>query len=167
MTVLHQTEDLFNLHRLNNELVYYTVNPHDTSRNLYFVSDVPHLLKTTRNCFSNSQSHKNTRRLWKDGKDISWLHLIRLIEEHCELDLYNPCPKLTRGHIDMTAFSYMKVNLAAQILSDTVANALEELYDEQVSGTVNFIRNMNNFFDCMNVRSLFEGRNKRNPNLDP
>ncbi|XP_076084495.1 uncharacterized protein LOC143055247 [Mytilus galloprovincialis] len=157
----------FNLHRLNNELVYYTVNPHDTSRNFYFVSDVPHLLKTTRNCFSNSQSHKNTRRLWKDGKDISWLHLVRLFEEHCELDLYNPCPKLTRGHIDMTAFSYMKVNLAAQILSDTVANALEELYDEQVSETVNFIRNMNKFFDCMNVRSLFEGRNKRNPNLDP
>ncbi|CAG2234882.1 THAP9 [Mytilus edulis] len=105
----------FNLHRLNDELVYYTVNPHDTSRNLYFVSDVPHLLKTTRNCFINSQSNKNTRPFWKDRKDISRLHLVRLFEELCELDLYNPCSKLTRGHIDMKAFSYMNFNLEAHI----------------------------------------------------
>ena len=61
----------------------------------------------------------------------------------------------------------MKVSLAAQVLSDTVANALEELYDGQISETVNFIRHMNKFFDCLNVRSLYEGRNKRNPNLNP
>ncbi|VDI57253.1 Hypothetical predicted protein [Mytilus galloprovincialis] len=89
----------FNLQRLNDELVYYTVNPHDTSRNLYFVSGVPHLLKTTRNCFINSQSNKNTRLFWKDRKDISRFHLVRLFEELCELDLYNPCSKLTREAI--------------------------------------------------------------------
>lgn len=42
-------------------------------RKLYFISDVPHLMKTTRNCFSNSGSHKKTRDLWKDGRDISWI----------------------------------------------------------------------------------------------
>ncbi|XP_063403610.1 uncharacterized protein LOC134687330 [Mytilus trossulus] len=159
----------FQLHKIDNseEPVYFTINPYDNSRNLYFISDVPHLIKTARNCFSNSFSHKNTRRLWKNGKDISWMHIVRLFEEHCELQLYSPCPKLTRSHIDLAAFTYMKVNLAAQILSGSVANALEHLYDDSVSETVLFIRNFNKFFDCLNVRNLFEGRNKRNPDLEP
>ena len=29
-----------------------------------FFSDVPHLIKTTRNCFSNSFAHANTRGMW-------------------------------------------------------------------------------------------------------
>ena len=37
------------------------------------------------------------------------------------------CPKLTRSHIDLTAYSCMKVRLAAQVLSDTVAFALCQL----------------------------------------
>ncbi|CAC5369285.1 THAP9 [Mytilus coruscus] len=100
----------FQLHKIDNseEPVYFTINPHDNSRNLYFISDVPHLIKTARNCFSNSFSHKNTRRLWKNGKDISWMHIVRLFEEHCELQLYSPCPKLTRRHTDLAAFTYMK-----------------------------------------------------------
>ncbi|CAG2195118.1 THAP9 [Mytilus edulis] len=55
----------FQLHKIDNsdEPVYFTINPHDNSRNLYFISDVPHLIKTARNCFSISFSHKNTRGL--------------------------------------------------------------------------------------------------------
>lgn len=78
---------------------------------------------------------------------------MRLYEEHCEQNLYTPCPKLTRGYIDLNAFSRMKVRLAAQVLSETVANSLEMLFDESVSETVTFIRMMNKFFDCLNVRS--------------
>lgn len=33
-------------------------------RYIYFISDVPHLIKTTRNCWSNSFSHSNKRPLW-------------------------------------------------------------------------------------------------------
>ncbi|WAR11615.1 hypothetical protein MAR_025795 [Mya arenaria] len=35
-----------------NDKTYYTVNPHDYKRKIFFISDPPHLLKTTRNCFS-------------------------------------------------------------------------------------------------------------------
>lgn len=159
----------FNLHKLPGyeETFYSTPNPYDGTRDIFFVSDVPHLLKTARNCFSNSHSHKMTRQLWKDGKDISWMHVVRLFEEQCEQSLYTPCPKLTRGHIDLTAYSCMKVSLAVQILSGTVANALEEFYGEKVSETVHFIRTFNKFFDCLNVRNLLEGKNKRNPDLNP
>lgn len=95
------------------------------------------------------------------------MHVVKLFEEHCEFNMYTPVPKLTRKHIDLNAFSYMKVSLAAQVLSDSVANALEDLYGEEVSETILFIRTMNNFFDILNIRSLQEGRNKRNPNLNP
>ena len=47
------------------EIVYKTPNPYSLdSRDIYFMSDVPHLIKTTRNCWSNSFSHTNTRALW-------------------------------------------------------------------------------------------------------
>ena len=43
--------------------IYWTTNPHDESRKIYFMSDVPHLLKTTRNCLENSHWNKNTRNM--------------------------------------------------------------------------------------------------------
>ena len=42
---------------------YKTTNPFDTARNIYYFSDVPHLLKTARNCFSNSFGHSKSRNL--------------------------------------------------------------------------------------------------------
>lgn len=86
------------------------------------------------------------QQLWRNGKDISWVYIVRLFEEHCVFNLYTPCPKLSRNHIDLNAFTYLKVNLVAQVLSSSVANALEDNYDESVSETVPFIRNMNKFF---------------------
>lgn len=158
----------FSIHRLPGfDNINFSENPFDRNRKIFFISDVPHLLKTARNCFSNSFSHKCTRQLWRNGKDISWMHIVKLFEEHCEFNMYNPCPKITRNHIDLNAFSYMKVNLAAQVLSDSVANALEEYYGQHVSETILFIRHMNKFFDILNVRSLVEGRNKRNSDLNP
>lgn len=99
----------FNIHKLPGyeETVYSTSNPYHGTRDVFFISDVPHLLKTARNCFSNTHSHKMTRQLWKDGKDISSMHVVRLFEEQCEQSLYTPCAKLTRGHIDLTAYSCM------------------------------------------------------------
>ena len=47
------------------DICYKTKNPYATDgRNVYFVSDVPHLKKTVRNCWSHSYGHGNTRKLW-------------------------------------------------------------------------------------------------------
>ena len=40
-----------------NNLTYKTRNPYDVNRYIYFISDVLHILKTSRNCVSNSYSH--------------------------------------------------------------------------------------------------------------
>ena len=61
----------------------------------------------------------------------------------------------------------MKVKLATQVLSRSVAVALEESGKEDVSGTAQFCRMMNDFFDCTNVRSLTEHTRKRNHLIKP
>ena len=43
--------------------IYWTINPCDDSRKIYYISDVPHLLKTTRNCLENSFWNKNSRNM--------------------------------------------------------------------------------------------------------
>ena len=50
------------------DVVYKTPNPFsDDNRDVYFMSDVPHLIKTVRNCWSNSFAHSNSRALWVSG----------------------------------------------------------------------------------------------------
>ena len=44
-------------------VTYETKNSPD-GREVYFMSDVPHLMKTTCNCWSNSFGHSHTRALW-------------------------------------------------------------------------------------------------------
>ncbi|XP_046375844.2 uncharacterized protein LOC124148655 [Haliotis rufescens] len=158
----------FNLHLDENlQNTFWSWNPYSfPNRKMFFISDVPHLLKTTRNCFSNSGAHNLVRHLWKNGKCISWTHIIRLYEDHVETPLFSLCPKLTRHHVHLSSFAKMKVNLAAQVLSKTVADALEDLYGDHVAETVKFIRHMNRFFDCLNTRNLEEAKRKRNPDLE-
>lgn len=44
-------------------LPYKTCNPYNSSSELFFFCDVPHLLKTARNCFSNSFAHSQSRKM--------------------------------------------------------------------------------------------------------
>ena len=44
-------------------LPYKSINPYGLRFDLFFFSDVPHLLKTARNCFSNSFSHSKSRKM--------------------------------------------------------------------------------------------------------
>ena len=53
------------LHGKSGELVYKTANIYSVeSHPLFFISDVSHLLKTTRNCWANSFAHSQSRTLW-------------------------------------------------------------------------------------------------------
>ena len=154
----------FRLHA-DNEHVHYTKNPYSDC-NIYFISDVPHLLKTARNCFSNSHAHKNSRSLWRNGQTISWMHIVDLYEHHCS-GILRLCPKLSHAHIHLTSFSLMNVRLAAQVMSKTVADGLEITYGQTVAETVGFIRVINKFFDVLNVKDLTESQKKRNSDLAP
>ena len=67
----------FNLHKLENQknvkdgAVYWTYNPWVPLRKIYFICDVPHLIKTTRNNIENSHGNLNTRNLMVSLKIFS------------------------------------------------------------------------------------------------
>ena len=49
----------------NGDITYKTTHPYsEDGRDIYFMSDVPHLIKTTLNCRSLSFGHSHTRALW-------------------------------------------------------------------------------------------------------
>lgn len=52
------------------------------------------------------------------------------------------------------------------MFSVIIVNLFEMLYDELVEEMVKFVWIMNKFFDCLNVRNFYEGRNKWNLDLN-
>ena len=59
----------FKMHKLSSDLegstFYKTENLYsEEKRFIYFISDVPHLIKTVRNCWGNSYGHNRHRALW-------------------------------------------------------------------------------------------------------
>ena len=60
----------------------------------------------------------------------------------------------------------MRVNLAAQVLSASVAEVLKEFGPPEAAETAKLCE-MDAFFDCLNVRSTTEYQKKRKPFLAP
>lgn len=148
------------------DLVYKTCNVFAESRFIYFFADSPHLMKTARNCLYNSGSGSCSRYMWNNGKYLLFRHIANLFYSDQEFALHS-LPKLTLDHIMLTSYSKMKVKLATQVLSKSVAIALEESGNEEVLGTAMFCQMMNDFFDCTNVRSTTEHSRKRNHFIKP
>jgi hypothetical protein len=147
-------------------IVYKTINRYCRERYIYFISDVLHLVKTTRNCW-NSSKFGGVRCLWKNGKNILWDHLVTLYNEiQADSGLYIG-RRLTSEHIHLTSFSKMKVNLAAQVLSSSVSAAFQMLDNAaEYEETSKFCCIFDKFFDCLNTRFAGEGKKSRKPDLD-
>ena len=114
---------------------YRALNPYsEEPRYVYFFSDVPHLLKTTRNGWSHSSPNSRTRNMTVgtqivdrfgvifaikiNGESISWKHLVDLYHLNQksvqESGLYL-LGKLRLEHVQLTNYSRMRVDLAAQV----------------------------------------------------
>ena len=151
----------------NDGIVHATVNLFCPSRKIYFFSDAPHLVKTARNCLFNSGSGKRTRNLWNNGKYLLWEHIAKLYFFDLDHGLHQ-LPKLTVDHIELKSFSKMKVSLAVQVMSKTMSLALKQYFAEgEADETAKLCEMINDFFDCLNVRSFHEHERKRNVLLAP
>ena len=97
---------------------------------------------------------------------LLWSHIARISYEDLEsgLKLVN---KLTSDHINLTSYSVMRVNLAGQVLSETVGNVLNNFGPEEAAGTGKFCLMMDKFFDCLNVRNTKEHITKQKCFLNP
>ena len=63
---------------IKNGVVYKTVNRYSPDRFIYFISDAPHLMKTTRNCWYSS-SFGGTRCMWVSKEKFFLLHYLNLM----------------------------------------------------------------------------------------
>ena len=145
-------------------LTYRALNIYAPNRYIFFFSDPPHLIKTARNCLSNSAPGVGKRYLWNNDKYLLWQQISSLYFTDME-NGGKTATKLTVAHIKLNAYSRMTVRFAAQVLSETVATNLE-LFSEDATETAKFCRYFDQFFDCMNVRSSKEASRKRKPFLE-
>lgn len=161
----------FQMHKpvteLPSGLVFDTVNVCAPERKLFFISDVPHLLKTLRNSFSKSGIHpKSKRKLTKGGQVIAWKIIERLFLEDHE-NTWRASYKLNPQNVYLNSYTCMKVSYAAQVCSNTVGMDLKERDWPDTSETIDFILRVNNWFDLMNGAHSLHGKITANPRLDP
>lgn len=123
-------------------------------KNIYIFYDYCHMLKLVRNTFGERKNFIDDK-----GELIKWDFIKKLenLQNSEGLHLGN---KIRKAHIHFFK-QKMKVKLAVQLLSNSVADALsyceEELGLEEFKGcqpTCKFIRIFNNVFDILNSRSL-------------
>ena len=103
-------------------ITYCTVNKYASDRPIYFICDVPHLIKTVRNNLENSHGNNNSKSLMKDAVPISWSHIVSTVEEDLSRGLVH-LPRIKEEHIHLSPQLRMWVALAAQVLSTSMSKA--------------------------------------------
>lgn len=148
------------------DVCYRTINLFAPQRFIYFFSDAPHLVKTTRNCLYHSGSGTCTRYMWNDGHYLLWQHITQIFYQDAENGL-KLLPRITYEHVKLNSYSSMRVSLAAQVLSASMAAVLRSFGPPGTAGTAKLCEMFDSFFDCLNVRSKIEHQRKRKPFLAP
>ena len=69
-------------------MVYQAFNFYtEENQYVYFFSDVPHLMKTTRNYLANSGGGRGTQYMWNNGNLNLMNHIATLYYENCQFDM--------------------------------------------------------------------------------
>ncbi len=122
---------------------------------VFVLFDPPHLLKSVRN---NLKNHD----FLLDDKVISWKYIEKVYEiESAKPNMLRLVPKLTKQHIDLPAFSKMKVKRAAQIFSNTVQAAMMTYIcsghlPQEAYHTAVFVKHMDSLFDIFNSTGVHD-----------
>jgi hypothetical protein len=72
-------------------------------------------------------------------------------------------PKLKYEHIYLTSFSKMRVDLAAQVLSESVGKAMKLVGGSEMEQTSHFVLMFDRFFDIFNVTNFTNSLHQRKP----
>ena len=132
---------------------------------LFFLFDPCHLLKLTRNLLGD---YKVLKHIDNTGQIqlIKWSY-IQELDDLQQKQFLNIANKIRGNHIKYTKHK-MKVKLAAQVFSSSVADAIDFLRKDiqhpsfiGSEATVTFIRNIDLLFDLLNTRNPFAKGYKR------
>lgn len=135
----------------------YFMSPTYPDQKIYTILDPPHNLKLVRKYFWTNEIYHNDQL-------IDWNLLETLVEKQAA-DNFNLCNKLTKHHMNWSQ-KPMNVQLAAQTISNSSADALEQLrkdgYEEfrNSQESEEFIRFFNNGYDVLNFAESDETDNK-------
>ena len=141
----HQFLETFE--KISIDKTHITVDHHD----IYVIYDPPHLLKNVRNNFVKHGFIVNKQ-------PVEWRYVTQFYEFN-KANLIRMAPKLQDKHIALPPFSAMRVNLAAQVLSHSVAAGISTLsvlghLDEEAKHTASFIEMFDQIFNAFNSNSL-------------
>ena len=120
-------------------------------RKIFFMFDPPHLIKSVRNNLIKYS--------FRFGEHVaSWEDIEAVYSRDAALPIRS-VPKLTEKHIRPNNFNKMKVKLATQVLSHTVAATICTYVSvgalpSSAMGTAEFIEKFDSTFDCVNSASL-------------
>ncbi|ODN01854.1 Transposable element P transposase [Orchesella cincta] len=158
-------------------IVNSITNPVDEGRQVFFLCDIPHILKcirktstirkTSRFAFAQIQIIFDTIR--KMGEQIiSWTYYKALYDVDNKSDL-RIVPKLTPRDIAPGPFQKMSVASAAHVFSNSTANGLKAYREigqnnffQKSEPTENFTRLLNDLFDACNGRIPMDGLRPEN-----
>lgn len=120
----------------NNEPVFF-----------FFMYDTPHLLKSVRNNLIRHDVVIN-------GQSVSWRYIEEFYAKDKQMSI-RLAPKLTDKHIYCNNYDKMKVNLASQVFSRSVAAGIHThatlgSMPSTATFTANFIHKMDSLFDMFN-----------------
>lgn len=125
----------------------YFPRPDRPNEKIYVIFDPSHMIKLIRRYFAYHQLY------YKDEK-LKW-GLIKQLAEKQDNDNFALGNKLSRKHVNFQG-APMNVLLAVQTISNSVADAIEQLCEDRYEGfteserTVDFLRINNNVYDIMN-----------------
>lgn len=123
-------------------------NPGNTST-IHIWPDPPHMIKLVRKYLGNHRTIYD-----KDGRAIKWELFEKLVEMRDKENFVTH--KMTKKHLDYSGKNGMKVHLAVQTLSNSVAKSMQFLLDknhpgyEDAQATVEFTSRFDKLFDILN-----------------
>ena len=136
---------------VDDSVVYKTINIFRPDHEIFFFSDVPHLIKTCRNCLFNLGKGRFSRYMWNNGKYLLWQHIVQVYKHDLRQWVTHASKVVVRS----------LGKISCSVLSDSVAVALRQVMADAASETSKLCEMMNKFFDCMNVRSINEQNTKQ------
>lgn len=134
------------------------------NKKIFTCFDPPHLLKSLRNNFMNPRLNFLIR-----GKPVSWNDIVETYAIDRKSETSRALTKITPIHLNPNTFQKMRVKLAANIFSHSVASAVRtvcksrELKSCSANNTADFVETINNIFDSLNSRVLKDPNPHRRP----
>ncbi|XP_065662264.1 uncharacterized protein LOC124811383 isoform X3 [Hydra vulgaris] len=137
-------------------VIYWTWNECCPDRKMFFICDVPHLIKTTRNNLEKSHENSSSRSLMIDGQPLVWDQIIRLYDWDLGIDRdavgLTMGHKLSEEHINLNSRTRMRVNLAVQWLQNTFLTFINN-WEEQCQNIPDLSQAEKNRF-CLSKQTL-------------